>query len=258
MNEGERSKTKSAFGATRTETTARALRPVTVPPRPGPVARAPRSSAPPAPSTGRPVPPPLPSHRRAQLPPPLVPPEKRAVQLLEQRLDAARAENEQLREQLTEKEGRCVRLTRTETELRRRLRGGQQVQDALRHQLAGLEERCSELAGRVATLQRQLVEQAAASRARLEVERSRQSVERGRSAAGHAPRSDDLTKLRGVGPRFERALQGAGVRTFEQIAAWTDADIDSVASRLRIPSSRIRRDGWVAAAQRLAGARAPS
>src|SRR5690606_21524015 len=114
---------------------------------------------------------------------------KRTAQLLEQRLAEARAEGEHLREQLAAERGRCGQLARTESELRRRLRGGQQVQDALRQQVAALEGRCSELAGRVAALQRQLVEQAAMARARLELERSRQVVERARTEATFPPRS---------------------------------------------------------------------
>ena len=45
------------------------------------------------------------------------------------------------------------------------------------------------------------------------------------SAAKPAAGGDDLTQLSGVGPALEKKLHAAGVTTFEQIAAWGEADI---------------------------------
>ena len=63
---------------------------------------------------------------------------------------------------------------------------------------------------------------------------------------------DDLRRIQGIGPAFERALHAAGVRRFEQIAAWTQADVHAMAERIKTRPGRILSNGWVEAAQRLA------
>jgi predicted flap endonuclease-1-like 5' DNA nuclease len=67
---------------------------------------------------------------------------------------------------------------------------------------------------------------------------------------GEGP-GDDLQQIRGIGRGFERELKRIGVRTFEQIAAWTQADIDEIALRIKAQPDRIRRDGWVQHASEL-------
>jgi len=62
---------------------------------------------------------------------------------------------------------------------------------------------------------------------------------------------DDLTRIKGVGPRFERALKNQGVTTYEQIASWTKEDIDRIASQIRIRPERIQRERWVEGAREL-------
>ncbi len=63
---------------------------------------------------------------------------------------------------------------------------------------------------------------------------------------------DDLRKIRGIGPAFERKLNELGVETYLQIAAWDDAEIDRIADRLGgRAAKRIRRDDWVAGARQL-------
>lgn len=61
---------------------------------------------------------------------------------------------------------------------------------------------------------------------------------------------DDLKRIRGIGARLESQLRDIDVTSFAQIAAWSDEDIDTVASRLRVFPGRIRRDGWVEGARR--------
>jgi predicted flap endonuclease-1-like 5' DNA nuclease len=71
-------------------------------------------------------------------------------------------------------------------------------------------------------------------------------------AAGAAPApiaavvhgSDDLGQIKGVGPRLVQQLHALGVTSFEQIAAWDDADIDRVDAQLGRFQGRIRRDDW--------------
>ena len=62
---------------------------------------------------------------------------------------------------------------------------------------------------------------------------------------------DDLKKIKGVGPKLEGTLNGLGVYHFDQIAAWTDAEIAWVDDRLQF-KGRIERDGWIDQAKALA------
>jgi predicted flap endonuclease-1-like 5' DNA nuclease len=60
---------------------------------------------------------------------------------------------------------------------------------------------------------------------------------------------DDLKRLRGVGPAFERGLRALGITTFAQIARFTEADIERVARSLKLKPERIVRDDWVGSAR---------
>jgi large subunit ribosomal protein L21 len=63
--------------------------------------------------------------------------------------------------------------------------------------------------------------------------------------------ADDLKKLSGVGPALEKKLHAAGVTSFAQIAAWTDADVAAMDEQLSF-KGRIEREGWIAQAAELA------
>lgn len=63
---------------------------------------------------------------------------------------------------------------------------------------------------------------------------------------------DDLTLLKGVGAQLNRLLNSLGVTRFDQIAAWTQADIDRVDAHLGAFKGRIMRDNWVEQAGYLA------
>ncbi|MFW5881906.1 MAG: 50S ribosomal protein L21 [Roseicyclus sp.] len=62
---------------------------------------------------------------------------------------------------------------------------------------------------------------------------------------------DDLKRLSGVGPALEKKLRAAGVTSFAQIAAWTEADIAAFDEKLDF-KGRIEREGWVDQARALA------
>jgi NADH-quinone oxidoreductase subunit E len=75
-----------------------------------------------------------------------------------------------------------------------------------------------------------------------------------RPLAMSAPRgqgADDLQRIKGVGPANEKHLNDLGVFHFDQIAAWTRAEIRWVATYLAFPG-RIDREQWVAQAANLA------
>lgn len=66
--------------------------------------------------------------------------------------------------------------------------------------------------------------------------------------------ADDLTRIKGVGPKVAKLLHGLGVTTFAEIAAWDDADVERVDGQLGSFAGRIRRDDWRAQAALLAAA----
>lgn len=81
-------------------------------------------------------------------------------------------------------------------------------------------------------------------------EEAPQSVEAAPVAAGEA---DDLRKIKGLGPKMQKVLDALGVTTYAQIAAWSDADLDELDTKLGAFAGRPRRDKWVEQARLLAG-----
>lgn len=62
---------------------------------------------------------------------------------------------------------------------------------------------------------------------------------------------DDLSKISGVGPVIVGKLNDAGITTFAQIAAWTDADVEAIEEKLSF-KGRVGREDWIAQAIELA------
>ncbi|KUR75107.1 hypothetical protein [Novosphingobium sp. FSW06-99] len=62
---------------------------------------------------------------------------------------------------------------------------------------------------------------------------------------------DDLTRIKGLGPKLSRLLAELGVTRFEQIAAWTEADIAAIDTKLGAFAGRPTRDAWVEQARLL-------
>lgn len=63
---------------------------------------------------------------------------------------------------------------------------------------------------------------------------------------------DDLSRMKGVGPKLVALLHSLGVTHFSQIAAWTDEDVAAIDQRLGTFQGRITRDRWVEQARHLA------
>jgi NADH-quinone oxidoreductase subunit E len=63
---------------------------------------------------------------------------------------------------------------------------------------------------------------------------------------------DDLKAISGIGPKLEVVLNGLGVWTYAQIAAWTKEEIAWVDDYLSF-KGRIGRDDWIEQAVKLAG-----
>ncbi|EEW26473.1 hypothetical protein [Rhodobacter ferrooxidans] len=67
-----------------------------------------------------------------------------------------------------------------------------------------------------------------------------------------APRggkADDLKEIEGIGPALEKLCNSLGFYHFDQIAAWTDADVAWVDQNMAKFKGRIVRDKWVAQAR---------
>lgn len=69
--------------------------------------------------------------------------------------------------------------------------------------------------------------------------------------AAQSGEGDDLTRIKGLGPKLAARLAELGVTRFAQIAAWDDSDIERIDAQLGRFQGRIRRDAWVEQAKLL-------
>jgi predicted flap endonuclease-1-like 5' DNA nuclease len=140
----------------------------------------------------------------------------------------------------------------TEADLRQQLGRS----EASRHELQEELARQSRIASEAERLRDRLAQSEASLRvleAQLASSRTSSLKLEAELAAAHADNAagapDDLKLLRGIGPSFERALHALGVRSFEQIAAWTEEDVQQFARKLRTTPLRIQRNDWVGGAR---------
>ncbi len=66
------------------------------------------------------------------------------------------------------------------------------------------------------------------------------------------PAGDDLSKIKGLGPKLQTLLPTLGLNTYAQIAALTEADLVKLDAQLGPFAGRPARDGWVEQAKYLA------
>ncbi|MDZ4276775.1 MAG: hypothetical protein U0995_12085 [Erythrobacter sp.] len=64
--------------------------------------------------------------------------------------------------------------------------------------------------------------------------------------------ADDLTRIKGLGPKLVTLLGELGVTSYAQIAAWSDADVERIDAELGRFKGRITRDQWIEQAKLLA------
>lgn len=164
-----------------------------------------------------------------------------------------RGDGGRVRELLADLMSTRKELTETATELRKVTA----ERNALRIRLTHAENSARELASASraeAQLRAEFVDAHAASSAALRTRIS--ELEASLAAASAVPRPDappSLRQIRGIGPAFERALQGLGITTVSQIAALDAAEIERVAPLINARPDRILRDDWVGQAKRLLG-----
>lgn len=68
-----------------------------------------------------------------------------------------------------------------------------------------------------------------------------------------ADEGDDLTRIKGLGPKISTALRALGVTRYAEIAAWTDEDVARIDAQLGAFAGRATRDNWIEQARLLAG-----
>jgi predicted flap endonuclease-1-like 5' DNA nuclease len=64
-------------------------------------------------------------------------------------------------------------------------------------------------------------------------------------------RTDDLRRIRGVGPTIESALHGLGVRSYRQLATLDEDGLERVRDAVRDRWQRIEREDWIGQARQL-------
>lgn len=70
----------------------------------------------------------------------------------------------------------------------------------------------------------------------------------GQARATTATGSDDLKRIRGIGPEIETALHRIGVRRFGEVAGWSAGDVDTISKTLGL-KGRIEHENWIEQAQ---------
>lgn len=70
-------------------------------------------------------------------------------------------------------------------------------------------------------------------------------------AAARGGKADDLKRISGIGPKNESILHTLGFFHFDQIAAWTEAQVSWVDDHLRF-NGRTKREEWIKQASLLA------
>jgi predicted flap endonuclease-1-like 5' DNA nuclease len=66
------------------------------------------------------------------------------------------------------------------------------------------------------------------------------------------PPGDDLTRIKGLGPKIAGLLGESGITTYAQIAALTPAEAERIDAKMGRFSGRITRDQWIEQAKLLA------
>jgi predicted flap endonuclease-1-like 5' DNA nuclease len=78
------------------------------------------------------------------------------------------------------------------------------------------------------------------------------AAEAAESAPPAPAASDDLSRIKGLGPKLQALLPTLGITTFAQIAAMTEADLADLDGKLGAFAGRPAKDNWVEQARYLA------
>lgn len=70
-------------------------------------------------------------------------------------------------------------------------------------------------------------------------------------SSGGSAGSDELTQIKGLGPKLAATLRALGITSVAQIADWDAAEIERIDAKLGRFQGRIARDNWVEQAKHL-------
>ncbi len=147
-------------------------------------------------------------------------------------------------------------ITRLETDISAQqtlLSALRQEHDDWQKRVSRLREKANDPAGLgLATKSLQRSEaQVAEAQTRLEsLQRQNHTLHHTLEQAASITQDDDLTKIKGIKSVLSTQLHAYGIRTFRQIADWTDADVEAFSELLSF-KDRARRDHWVQQARDL-------
>ncbi|MCB0564807.1 MAG: hypothetical protein KDD01_10570 [Phaeodactylibacter sp.] len=102
------------------------------------------------------------------------------------------------------------------------------------------------------------VSRAAISRAAPVAKAGKKDPTKAKPAKSPAPRpkkagkKDDLKQIKGIGPKYEKALNEMGITSYEQVSKLKKKDITAINERLKITTDRIERENWIGQAKKLA------
>lgn len=130
-----------------------------------------------------------------------------------------------------------------------------QEQEDWRRKVASLREKGGDVAGlglARKSLER-VEEQVGEAAANLQqLQHQQQALSHGLKQAGELDHEDDLTCIKGIKSVLRDQLHAFGIRSFRQIAEWSEADVEAFSQLLSF-KDRARRDQWVRQARELSG-----
>lgn len=128
-----------------------------------------------------------------------------------------------------------------------------QEKDDWQRRVKRLREKASDPAGlglALKSLQRSEMQETKAQHTLERLQRQQLALSHAIEKASGQTQEDDLTKIKGIKGVLNTQLKAYGIRTFEQIATWTDSDVETFSELLAF-KDRAKRDQWVQQAQAL-------
>jgi predicted flap endonuclease-1-like 5' DNA nuclease len=128
-----------------------------------------------------------------------------------------------------------------------------QEHDDWHRRVSRLQEKANDPAGlglATKSLQRSEVQVIEAQTTLDRLQRQQLALRHALDQASSQTEEDDLTKIKGIKGVLNTRLNAYGIRTFKQIATWTDSDIETFSELLAF-KDRAKRDQWVQQAQAL-------
>ena len=149
-------------------------------------------------------------------------------------------------------------LTRLEKEIEARqtlVAALRQEQEDWRRRVVSLREKGTDPAGlglARKSLERVEEQVGEAASSLLQLQHQQTALRHSLEQAARLEQEDDLTRIKGIKTVLRDQLHAFGIRSFRQIAEWTETDVEAF-SRLLSFKDRAKRDQWVRQARELSG-----